>query len=79
MPLHHSASYRPGTTLPTLTWDLTQITIPGIGQADTVIFYPSQAEAQNGTITLKNAEEGGAIFELTFYVDSLSFNSLKNE
>ena len=36
-------------------------------------------EAQNGTIKLKNAEEGGAVFELTFVVDSLPINSLNNE
>ncbi len=36
-------------------------------------------EAQNGIIELKNAEEGGAIFELTFNVDCLPINSLKNE
>ena len=36
-------------------------------------------EAQNGTITLQNAEDGGAIFELTFVVDCLPVNSLPNE
>lgn len=36
-------------------------------------------EAQNGTITLKNAEQGGAIFELTFNVDCLPINSVKDE
>ncbi|HOD10563.1 MAG TPA: DUF4118 domain-containing protein [Flavobacterium sp.] len=36
-------------------------------------------EAQNGTITLQNAEDGGAIFELSFAVDCLSINSLPNE
>ena len=36
-------------------------------------------EAQNGTISLKNAEEGGAIFTLEFNVDCLPINSLKNE
>ena len=36
-------------------------------------------EAQNGTISLKNNDEGGATFELVFNVDCLSINSLKNE
>ncbi|MDI9257160.1 sensor histidine kinase [Flavobacterium sedimenticola] len=36
-------------------------------------------EAQNGTITLTNAEEGGAVFELTFVTDCLALNSLENE
>jgi len=36
-------------------------------------------EAQNGIITLSNAEEGGAVFELTFTVDCLPINSLDNE
>ena len=36
-------------------------------------------QAQNGTITLKNAQEGGAIFELDFNVACLPINSLKNE
>jgi two-component system, OmpR family, sensor histidine kinase KdpD len=36
-------------------------------------------EAQNGTISLQNAEEGGAVFTLEFIVDSLPVNSLKNE
>lgn len=36
-------------------------------------------EAQNGTIELKNAEEGGAVFELVFSVDSLPINSVENE
>jgi two-component system sensor histidine kinase KdpD len=36
-------------------------------------------EAQNGTITLKNAEDGGAIFELSFVADCLPINSLNHE
>jgi two-component system, OmpR family, sensor histidine kinase KdpD len=36
-------------------------------------------EAQNGTISLQNAEEGGAVFELNFKVDCLPINSLGNE
>jgi two-component system sensor histidine kinase KdpD len=36
-------------------------------------------EAQNGIITLSNAEEGGAVFELSFVVDCLPINSLGNE
>lgn len=36
-------------------------------------------EAQNGTITLRNAEDGGAVFELSFAVDCLPINSLHNE
>ncbi|MCF6129587.1 ATP-binding protein [Flavobacterium sp. AS60] len=36
-------------------------------------------EAQNGKITLQNADEGGAVFELTFNVDCLPINSLDNE
>ena len=36
-------------------------------------------EAQNGTIQLSNAEDGGAVFELIFNVDCISINSLKNE
>lgn len=36
-------------------------------------------EAQNGRISLQNAEDGGAIFELTFVVDCLPVNSLPNE
>ena len=36
-------------------------------------------EAQNGTISLHNAEDGGAVFTLLFNVDSLPINSLKNE
>jgi two-component system sensor histidine kinase KdpD len=36
-------------------------------------------EAQNGIISLENAEEGGAIFELSFTVDCLPINSLENE
>lgn len=36
-------------------------------------------EAQNGTIKLQNAEEGGAVFTLEFNVDCLPINSLKNE
>lgn len=36
-------------------------------------------EAQHGTIKLSNADEGGAIFEMTFVVDSLATNSVENE
>ena len=36
-------------------------------------------EVQNGTITLHNAENGGAVFELSFNVACLATNSLKNE
>lgn len=36
-------------------------------------------EAQNGKISLQNAEEGGAVFELSFAVDCLPINSLDNE
>ncbi|MFN3754121.1 ATP-binding protein [Flavobacterium sp.] len=36
-------------------------------------------EAQNGTITLSNAKDGGAVFELTFAVDCLPINSLDHE
>ena len=36
-------------------------------------------EAQHGTINLSNAEDGGAIFELTFAVDSLPTNTVENE
>ncbi len=36
-------------------------------------------EAQNGKITLRNSETGGAIFELSFTVDCLPINSLSNE
>lgn len=36
-------------------------------------------EAQNGTINLKNNEEGGATFELSFNVDCMAINSLENE
>ncbi len=36
-------------------------------------------EVQNGTIELQNAEEGGAIFKLTFVTDCLPINSLKDE
>lgn len=36
-------------------------------------------EAQNGTIKLSNAEEGGAIFEMAFTVDCLATNSVENE
>ena len=35
--------------------------------------------AQNGTITLHNAEEGGAVFTLEFVTESLPLNALKNE
>lgn len=37
------------------------------------------AEAQNGSVTLANAEGGGAIFTLVFNTDSLPINSLPNE
>lgn len=36
-------------------------------------------QAQNGTISLKNREEGGAEFTLEFNVDCLPINSLENE
>jgi two-component system sensor histidine kinase KdpD len=36
-------------------------------------------QAQNGTIKLKNNENGGAVFTLEFNVDCLAINSLKNE
>ena len=36
-------------------------------------------EAQNGTINLTNNENGGATFKLSFNVDCLPINSLKNE
>lgn len=36
-------------------------------------------EAQHGTITLNNAEEGGAVFEMIFIVDCLPTNTVKNE
>ena len=36
-------------------------------------------EAQNGTITLSNAEEGGAVFGMIFAVDCLPTNTVKNE
>ena len=36
-------------------------------------------EAQNGTITLSNAEDGGAVFEMVFAVDCLPTNTVKNE
>lgn len=36
-------------------------------------------EAQNGMITLKNNELGGATFEMIFNVDCISINSLENE
>lgn len=36
-------------------------------------------EVQNGTIELRNAEEGGAVFTLAFVTDCLPINSLKNE
>ncbi len=36
-------------------------------------------QAQNGTISLKNAENGGAIFTIEFNVDCLPINSLENE
>lgn len=36
-------------------------------------------EAQNGAIYLKNNDNGGATFELSFAVDCLPINSLKNE
>lgn len=36
-------------------------------------------EAQNGTIALSNAEEGGAVFEMIFDVDCLSTNTVENE
>ncbi|MGL2967045.1 ATP-binding protein [Flavobacterium sp. XGLA_31] len=36
-------------------------------------------EAQNGTIKLSNAEEGGAVFEMSFAVDCLFTNTVENE
>ena len=36
-------------------------------------------EVQNGTIKLSNAEEGGAIFEMTFVVNCLPTNTVENE
>jgi len=36
-------------------------------------------EVQNGTITLSNAEGGGAVFEMSFAVDCLPTNSVTNE
>ncbi|WP_185963928.1 sensor histidine kinase [Flavobacterium restrictum] len=36
-------------------------------------------EAQNGSITLENAENDGAVFTLEFHVDCMAINSLKNE
>jgi two-component system sensor histidine kinase KdpD len=36
-------------------------------------------EVQNGTIKLSNAEEGGAVFKMTFEVDCLATNSVENE
>jgi two-component system sensor histidine kinase KdpD len=36
-------------------------------------------EAQNGSISLQNGEENGAVFTLEFNVDCLPINSLKNE
>ena len=36
-------------------------------------------EAQHGWITLHNADEGGAVFELSFVVDCLPINSLSHE
>lgn len=36
-------------------------------------------EAQNGNITLNNAEDGGAVFELSFVADCLPLNSLSHE
>lgn len=36
-------------------------------------------EVQNGTITLSNAEEGGAVFEMAFVVDCLPTNTVANE
>lgn len=36
-------------------------------------------EAQNGTIKIHNAEQGGAVFTLEFNVDCLAINSLKND
>ncbi len=36
-------------------------------------------QAQNGTISLHNTEEGGAIFTLEFVTESLPLNALKNE
>ncbi|MCL9805358.1 PAS domain-containing sensor histidine kinase [Flavobacterium amniphilum] len=36
-------------------------------------------EAQNGTISLHNTEDGGAVFTLVFNVDALALNTLENE
>ncbi|WP_300567968.1 ATP-binding protein [Flavobacterium sp.] len=36
-------------------------------------------QAQNGTISLKNAEDGGAVFTLEFNADCMPINSLENE
>ncbi|MCF6132297.1 sensor histidine kinase [Flavobacterium wongokense] len=36
-------------------------------------------EVQHGTIQLSNAEEGGAVFEMAFAVDSLPINTVENE
>ena len=36
-------------------------------------------EAQRGRIKLSNAEEGGAVFEMTFAVDCLPTNTIENE
>jgi two-component system sensor histidine kinase KdpD len=36
-------------------------------------------EAQNGTIKLRNAETGGAVFEMVFAVECLATNSVENE
>lgn len=36
-------------------------------------------EVQNGTIKLSNAEDGGAVFEMVFAVDSLPINTVENE
>jgi two-component system sensor histidine kinase KdpD len=36
-------------------------------------------EAQHGTINLRNAEQGGAVFEMVFDVDCLSTNTVENE
>ncbi|WP_284652499.1 sensor histidine kinase [Flavobacterium terrisoli] len=36
-------------------------------------------EAQNGAIQLSNAEEGGAVFKLSFAVDCLPINAVANE
>ncbi|MGC4039586.1 MAG: ATP-binding protein [Flavobacterium sp.] len=36
-------------------------------------------EVQNGNITLKNSEEGGAVFEMVFAADCLPINTIGNE